>query len=166
MGREVRLVRIELTEPDPGQPAVSRHVNLGPAIYDLAGYEMDQPRRPSRDDSVPEDFAQYLKSVLTDMNDLIGDIVSMYAAEWALKTRNPTAATSFSAVRESPTSTRPLCAATRRLRRSPPNPVRSASSRSRPIPACDTTPWPSADTFTRDAATIFFTCEVPSRWND
>ena len=31
------------------------------------------------------------------------------------------------------------------------NPVRSASSRSMPIPACDTTPWPSADTFTRDA---------------
>lgn len=46
------------------------------------------------------------------------------------------------------------------------NPVRSASSRSMPIPACDTTPWPSAETFTRDAAAIFFTCEVPSRGND
>jgi hypothetical protein len=32
-----------------------------------------------------------------------------------------------------------------------------------PIPACDTTPWPSVDTFTRETATIFFTCEVPSR---
>ncbi|WP_209840852.1 hypothetical protein, partial [Mycolicibacterium sp. NCC-Tsukiji] len=31
---------------------------------------------------------------------------------------------------------------------------------------CDTTPWPSADTFTRAAVAIFFTCEVPSRWND
>jgi adenylate cyclase len=35
-----------------------------------------------------------------------------------------------------------------------------------PIPACDTTPWPSAETFTRDADAIFFTCEVPSRGND
>jgi len=34
------------------------------------------------------------------------------------------------------------------------------------IPACDTTPWPSADTFTCDATAIFFTCEVPSSWND
>ncbi len=42
-------------------------------------------------------------------------------------------------------------------------PVRSASSRSMPIPACDTTPWPSVDTFTVDAAAIFFTCEMPSR---
>ena len=32
-----------------------------------------------------------------------------------------------------------------------------------PIPACDTTPCPSADTFTRGATAIFFTCEVPSR---
>jgi len=46
------------------------------------------------------------------------------------------------------------------------NPVRSASSRTMAIPACDTTPWPSADTFTRDPTAIFFTCEVPSRWND
>jgi hypothetical protein len=35
-----------------------------------------------------------------------------------------------------------------------------------PIPACDTTPSPSADTFTRGATAIFFTCEVPFRWND
>ena len=42
------------------------------------------------------------------------------------------------------------------------NPVKSASSRNRPIPACETTPRPSADTFTRGAAAILFTCEVPS----
>ena len=30
------------------------------------------------------------------------------------------------------------------------------------IPACDTTPSPSADTFTRETAALFFTCEVPS----
>ena len=43
------------------------------------------------------------------------------------------------------------------------SPVRSATSRSIPTPACDTTPWPSADTFTRETAAILFTCEVPSR---
>jgi hypothetical protein len=32
-----------------------------------------------------------------------------------------------------------------------------------PSPACDTTPRPSADTFTRDATAIIFTCEVPFR---
>src|ERR1700682_5601099 len=42
------------------------------------------------------------------------------------------------------------------------SPVKSASSRSIPTPACDTTPWPSADTFTRETAAILFTCEVPS----
>jgi hypothetical protein len=31
-----------------------------------------------------------------------------------------------------------------------------------PAPACDTTPWPSADTFTRETAALLFTCEVPS----
>jgi len=44
--------------------------------------------------------------------------------------------------------------------------VRSASSRSIPIPACDTTPWPSAETFTRETAAVLFTCEVPSSWNN
>jgi hypothetical protein len=41
--------------------------------------------------------------------------------------------------------------------------LKSGSSLSIPIPACDTTPWPSADTFTRETAAILFTCEVPSR---
>jgi len=40
------------------------------------------------------------------------------------------------------------------------NPVRSANSRTKPIPACDTTPRPSADTFTRAAAAIPFTRKV------
>jgi hypothetical protein len=47
------------------------------------------------------------------------------------------------------------------------NPVRSANSRNIPIPACDTTPCPSADTFTRETAAILFTCEVafpPASW--
>ena len=37
------------------------------------------------------------------------------------------------------------------------NPLRSATSRSMPTPACDTTPWPSADTFTRETAALPFT---------
>jgi hypothetical protein len=40
------------------------------------------------------------------------------------------------------------------------SPVSSANSRSIPTPACDTTPWPSADT--RETVAILFTCEVPS----
>jgi hypothetical protein len=35
--------------------------------------------------------------------------------------------------------------------------VRSASSRNMLTPACDTTPWPSADTFTRETAALTFT---------
>jgi hypothetical protein len=37
------------------------------------------------------------------------------------------------------------------------HPVRSATSRTMPTPVCDTTPWPSADTFTRETATLLFT---------
>ena len=42
------------------------------------------------------------------------------------------------------------------------SPVSPATSRRIPTPACDTTPWPSADTFTRATAALLFTCEVPS----
>jgi hypothetical protein len=42
------------------------------------------------------------------------------------------------------------------------SPVSSATSRSIPTPACDTTPWPSAETFTRETTAVLFTCEVPS----
>ena len=37
------------------------------------------------------------------------------------------------------------------------SPVSSATSRNIPTPACDTTPWPSADTFTRETAALLFT---------
>lgn len=102
MGREVHLVRIELTGQEPGRPAGSRHVNLGPVIYDLTGDPARGPRRPSDNDSVPDDFAQFLRTVLTDMNGLIGEVVSKYAGEWAFKVQNPTAETSFSADRDRP----------------------------------------------------------------
>lgn len=43
------------------------------------------------------------------------------------------------------------------------SPVSTANSRSMPTPACDTTPVPSALTFTCRDRLLLFTREVPSR---
>src|SRR5665811_1145909 len=45
----------------------------------------------------------------------------------------------------------------------PVKPDRSATSRSRPTPACETTPSPSALTLTRGTIAIVFTQKVPPR---
>jgi len=100
VGDEVHLVHIALTGPDYGNPSGSRYVDLGPALYDLAGDHV--PRRPSADDDIPADFARYLELVLVDVDAVIVDVVSKYAAEWALKKHDPTAQTSFSSDREYP----------------------------------------------------------------
>lgn len=100
MSDQVHLVHIQLSVPDPNNPSGSRHVDLGPALYDLAGDHA--PRRPSAEDAIPADFAHYLQSVLHDADALISDVVGKYAAEWAHKTHDPTAQTSFSSDRERP----------------------------------------------------------------
>jgi hypothetical protein len=101
MNTEFRVVWATLSDPGADGDPRRRHVDLAPAVYDL-DISPTLGARGLTADEAPTDFAEYLGTVVSDMQSLREQIVDRYATEWRTKLSDPTATTSFSGDRTRP----------------------------------------------------------------
>ena len=102
MSGEVHVVVLSFSGPkSSARPLPHRRAVLKPAMYDLDSGPI-LGTRPLTEHETPCDLAEYVRTVVSDMNSLSSALVMTYAKEWITKRDTPCVDTFFSAERREP----------------------------------------------------------------